>query len=140
MFALLLVSAAHASLVYPNELSTELGMPCAPLCTACHDSQAGGAGTVTQPFGMAMMDRGLTGAAQVDLLATALAAMEADAVDSDADGTLDVDELLAGEDPNGGEPFCGVLTPTYGCFNHTPGLATGVGVVLGALALRRRRA
>lgn len=139
MFSLLLVSAAHASLVYPNELSAELGMPCVPVCTVCHNTPAGNVGTVTMPFGVAMMDRGLTGGAQVERLADALAAMEADAVDSDDDGTVDVEELVAGEDPNGGEPLCDVVTPVYGCFNHTPGVASGLGVLLAVLGLSRRR-
>lgn len=140
---ILWVAAAFASGNYPSALEAELGMACAPACTACHTTNGGGAGTVTAAFGVAMMDRGLTGGGQESSLLDALAQLEADGVDSDGDGTPDVDALTAGADPNGGAPFCGedaLPTPTYGCFNHTPGLASLA--VVGAIAAltRRRRA
>lgn len=140
MVILLLVRAALASSTYPTELVTALEMPCAPTCTVCHETNSGGAGTVTADFGGAMIDRGLTGGGAVDLLTAALADMEADAVDSDGDGEIDVDELASGADPNpGGAPFCDVVTPEYGCGSSSAASAFGL-VGLGLLARRRGRA
>jgi hypothetical protein len=142
MFVLLFLGVARASSIYPGVVESELSMPCAPQCTLCHTNNAGGGGTVTRDFGLAMMDRGLEGGSQRDLLKAALSQMETDAVDSNADGVTDIDALIAGEDPNGGPAFCGdtaLPTPVYGCFNHTPGMA-GFGVSAAiALAIRRRR-
>lgn len=140
MISLLLAATALASSSYPSAVESDQGMPCLPQCTLCHTTNAGGGGTVTTEVGVALMDRGLQGGSQVDTLLAALAALGADAVDSDGDGVLDVDELTSGEDPNGGPAFCEALTPTYGCFNHTAGLSWGLGgVALAALGLRRRR-
>lgn len=143
MLGLLLIAASYASGNYPGVLESELGLPCQPQCIACHATNAGGGGTVTQAFGLALKDRGLTGGGQSELLKTALAALDADGIDSDGDGTTDVDALAAGWNPNGGDPFCGeaaLPTPTYGCFNHSPTATASIGV-LGALAVavRRRR-
>lgn len=145
----LLIAAASASTNYPATLQTELEMPCAPTCTVCHATNAGGAGTVTQAFGLAMIDRGLTGGGQVALLTAALDTMATDAVDSDEDGTTDLDELVAGADPNpGAAAFCDidgggeVVVPVYGCFGGAEGTGDAAGMGLGALlgltALRRR--
>lgn len=133
----LLISVAHASAVYPTTVASDLGMPCVPQCTLCHTDNLGGVGTITTEFGLALVDAGLAGGAQTDLIGPALDAMAA--ADSDGDGTLDLDELMAGDDPNGGPAFCDAVAPVYGCFNHTPGAATTFGVVLSLLALRRRR-
>lgn len=139
----LFCSIASASSVYPGELAAAASMPCTPTCTVCHDSNAGGAGTVVQPFGAAMMDEGLTGGGDVASLTSALAAVAAAGVDGDGDGVADVDELAAGDDPNvDGGALCDgdVLTPTYGCVNHAPVPATGgvLALALGALLTRRR--
>ena len=137
---LLLASAAMASSAYPGGIDADVGMPCAPQCTLCHTSNAGGAGTVTTEFGIAMMDRGLLGGSQADLLSPALTALENDAVDSDGDAIIDIDELANGDDPNGGAAYCDLLTPSYGCFNHAAGAGWSAGaVVLALLAVRRRR-
>jgi hypothetical protein len=141
MMPWLFVSMAHASAVYPGQVSDDLAMACVPQCTLCHETNVGGAGTVVSEFGLALVDRGLTGGGQVELLTAALDALALDGVDSDGDGVIDTDELAAGENPNGGDPLCGgsVVEPTYGCFNHTPGAVTTLGVLLAALGLRRRR-
>ncbi|MDP2311016.1 MAG: thrombospondin type 3 repeat-containing protein [Pseudomonadota bacterium] len=142
----LLIASASASSSYPAALEDELGMPCAPTCTVCHETNAGGPGTVLKDFGLALMARDLTGGADIPSLQAALAAMEADAVDSDGDGMSDLDELAAGADPNPGaavfcEPDGGgeVIVPVYGCFGAS-GTAAGMGLVslLGLTTLRRR--
>lgn len=138
--ALFLITTAMASTSYPGGVYTEASMPCLPQCTLCHTDNLGGAGTVTSEFGLAMMERGLEGSSQGDLLIAAMVAMEADAVDSDSDGTLDVDELANGDEPNGGVAFCSLPSPSYGCFNHVSGSGfSGGAAVLALLALRRRR-
>jgi hypothetical protein len=142
-----LISAglAAASGNYPATVQAEAGIPCAPTCTICHATNAGGSGTVTQPFGEAMMARGLTGGGNADALVTALAQLETDAVDSDGDGSPDVDALRAGQDPNDGTTFCGdivVATPEYGCFQHARAGAgaplIAAALLIGVSALRRR--
>ena len=138
----LLIGAASASSVYPTDLVTALDMPCAPTCMVCHDTNSGRNGTVIQDFGLAMMDRGLTGASASELLDTALEAMAADRADSDGDGTTDTEELAAGEDPNpGGATFCSVVTPEYGCSTGGGVASSSVLAVLlgGGMARRRRR-
>lgn len=139
MILLLALGTAWASPVYPATIASELGAPCDPPCTVCHATNAGGGGTVVQDFGLAMMDRGLSGGADSLALLSALASMSADGVDSDGDGVIDVDELSVGDDPNpGGQPYCDVLTPTYGCAT-APG-AGWAGVILGLGVMLRRRA
>lgn len=141
-------SAAFASPSYPSALANDVGAPCEPQCTVCHASNSGGAGTVVQPFGVALMDRGLKMEDEASL-AAALDASLADLVDSDGDGVADVDELTAGTDPNpGGAPFCGTdapITPQYGCFASAQVAPTGgrwawlALAGLGLVVARRRR-
>jgi len=139
MLISLFAASALASGTYPSALESELGMPCQPTCTVCHETNGGGGGTVTRDFGAAMMARGLTGGSQTALLTTALDAMAADNVDSDVDGTTDIDELVEGSDPNpGAAPFCDVVVPVYGCFGGSSA-GFGLGALLGLGALRRRR-
>lgn len=142
MFAMLLLGSAWASPGYPGEVQTDLGAGCVPQCTICHATNAGGGGTVTQDFGLAMMDRGLTGGSDYEALATSLDAMTSEGVDSDGDGTIDTDELAGGTDPNpGGATFCDVVTPKYGCLNTAASPASVLAVAAGLLAvgLARRR-
>lgn len=144
MFLTLLAAAplAFATPGLVTDLSDAAGMPCTPPCTVCHATNAGGGGTVTQPFGVALVDAGLL-ANDTPSLEAAVATLEADGTDSDEDGTPDIDELAAGEDPNGGPAFCAdgqeLVTPRYGCFS---GDAGGAFLVFGAAglgaALRRR--
>lgn len=120
LFALMFVGAAQASGNYPTEVEAALAMPCVPTCMLCHADNAGGVGTVVQPFGEAMMARGLTGGGDVAALTAALDAMDAEGVDSDGDGQADVDALAEGLNPNDGSAFCDLLLPTYGCLGYTP--------------------
>ena len=139
---IVLFSLAMASQVYPSTLETELSTPCTPACTVCHQSNAGGTGTVTQAFGIAMQARGLSGGFATATVQTALAAMTTDAVDSDGDGLIDTEALAAGIDPNTGADFCATDSPTpphYGC-GASGTVALLFGTFLSAGAMRRRLA
>ncbi|MEM6928837.1 MAG: hypothetical protein AAF602_18000 [Myxococcota bacterium] len=132
-----LASVAWGSPGYPTEIQSLSGGQCTPACTICHETNAGGTGTITQSFGIAMTERGLTGASNNEALAAAYTALIDDAVDSDGDGTLDADALADGVDPNTGSELCDVLTPRFGCLSHSPALP-GLGL-LGVLLVARRR-
>ncbi|MEN0067324.1 MAG: hypothetical protein AAGA48_34660 [Myxococcota bacterium] len=137
---LLVLSAfvAQASPSYPAELQSLSGGPCAPACTVCHATNAGGSGTVTMPFGQALVAEGLTGGSDVDALGNAYMALIDANTDSDGNGTSDAEELARGDDPNSSSEFCDARQPQFGCA-HTPGLpaaALGLGVM--GLLLRRR--
>ena len=134
--ALLSAHVAIATSNFPAALESELGTVCRPPCTVCHTNNSGGSGTVTQPFGVAMKDRGLVGGS-VSKLQAALAQMDADGVDSDGDGILDTQALTDGIDPNDGTAFCGTLRPEYGCVGG--GTFAGVGLLLLPAVARRRR-
>jgi len=100
---------------------------------------------VTTPFGASMRARGMV-FYDDDSVKKALAALEADKVDSDADGMPDIEELKAGRDPNrvettgsDGTPVVvdeGPPEPFYGCGAAPGGLAVGL---LGLLGLLKRR-
>src|SRR5262249_60151873 len=105
---------AHGPSIYPPEVRAPLSLPDTPACTLGHETESGGFGTVTKPFGKSMQARGLV-AQNLGSLDTALDALAAEHTDSDHDGVGDIDELKAGSDPNvagGGS----VTPPTYGCF------------------------
>lgn len=141
MLLSLVATAAWASGGYPSEVASYLGVPCTPQCTICHATNDGGDGTVIQDFGVALLDRGLTGGSNYTALHTALDQLAADGVDSNGDGTPDVDQLASGADPNTGTPFCDVQTPVYGCSTTGAGPAALVGTLTGLLVtfgLRRR--
>jgi MYXO-CTERM domain-containing protein len=89
-----------------------------------------------------MVAEGLTGGSNTTALTTALDALEAAGTDSDGDGTGDIDELRAGEDPNAAGVSNDGPTPSYGfgCA-AAPAASPLVGALaaFGLLALRRRR-
>ncbi len=127
-----MISSAWASAGYPAEVASYLGVPCTPVCTICHATNSGGDGTVVEAFGIAMMDRGLTGGSDYTALHTALDQMTADGVDSNGDGTIDTEDLIGGVDPNTGVAFCDILSPSYGCAVLAP--PTPLAALVGALA------
>jgi hypothetical protein len=139
----LLFSLAAASPVYPSTLVTDLSIPCTPACTVCHASNAGGSGTVTSDFGVAMMGQGMNGGSDTTSLQAALTAMTSSAVDSDGDGVIDTEQLTAGIDPSTGTDFCGgdplPTPPHYGC-GKSSSAALLFGVLFGARSLRRKQA
>ena len=151
---------ARASPVFPGEVRTHLALPGTPLCTLCHQSLAGGFGTATKPFGVAVRNHGAT-ATNTASLDTALDAMAKAATDQDQDCVADIEELKNEKDPDdptdhpgacgdggpsGGSSGAGTpLQPQYGCAaapersgSETPVLV-GVGAALGAYVMLRRR-
>lgn len=145
--AVLVPEPASATPNFPGAIQTELMATGSPECAVCHQDGRTGRGTVNTPFGSAMRARGLV-AYEAPSLVAALAAMRADRVDSDGDGTLDVDTLKEGGNPNGGASEAEVegITPTYGCVGQVaparsesilPALALSFVLFL-VLAVRRR--
>jgi len=131
-------SSAHATANFPAEVQAHLSLTYSPQCSLCHLNGVTGRGTVTTPFGAAMMARGMVASDTVALDA-ALDKMAADNVDSDKNGETDIAALKAGHDPNGNTgPQAG-----FGCSAGGSGegslaalAVAGVLVLLG----RRRRA
>jgi hypothetical protein len=130
-------TAVSATPTFPDVTKTELQLPGSVACTLCHTDPGGGGGNVTQSVGVSLVARGMIPYDEA-LLKTALGKLKTDNVDSDLDGASDVEELLAGGDPNAravdgedGEP----LTYGFGCSQSSA--ATPVIAVL-LLLLRRR--
>jgi hypothetical protein len=141
----LFAGVASASPNYPEAVQMHLGLESPPPCTLCHSGGMTGIGTVNTPFGKSAREKGL-GAADTSKLTSVLDQMKT--VDSDGDGTFDIDELVAGTDPNtaGGGPVAQKPQLGYGCAaTLSPGRpAPSSGAALGlalvaALAWSRRR-
>jgi hypothetical protein len=142
---------AHATPNFPDRIASELGLGDPPPCSVCHSGPPG-PGNASTPFASAMRSRGLAAYDEASLV-TALTALRAARTDSDRDGIPDVDELLAGGDPNRGaataEQGGDDVEPEYGCAaaptfgDASRGLGTVVSssaiVLAGAAVLRRRR-
>ena len=151
---------ASAASIFPPVVETDLSLSYQPPCSVCH-SGSPGFGTATQPFAMALKARGLV-PDDTNALTDALTKMTADKVDSDGNGTTDVDQLKAGCDPNTDAPIntgatCGssggdggvvgdfAPPPTYGCGAQIAAGPIAAGpaafgfAALLALALGRRR-
>lgn len=94
---------ARASATFPEAVRGELGLEQiagpAPGCQLCHQTDVGGLKTATKPLGRSLSKAGAT-ASSVPALLAALAALEEQGIDSDRDGTPDIEELQAGSDPN----------------------------------------
>lgn len=99
MLLFALAAPAAATSGFPTVIRDTLALDAAPACLLCHTATAGGAGTATKPFAVSMRAAGLV-PFNVTSLEAALTALEADGTDSDGDGTGDIDELVAGTDPN----------------------------------------
>jgi hypothetical protein len=142
---------AFASASFPPAIQAELGLGSAPPCTLCHRNDVGGIGTVVTPFGRTMLNRLGLAAANVGSLKAALAADQAQNLDSDGDGISDIDELQAGMDPNVGAsgevagldvplPETGCAFATRSSFGGTGALAfICLGLVLAGRRSRRLR-
>lgn len=92
---------ARASLItYAPAVKDYVGLAVEPSCTVCHESNAGGDGTATKPFGKTVREYGAIGDDDVGSLLYALDVMDEYDIDSDEDGVGDLDELREGYDPN----------------------------------------
>jgi hypothetical protein len=136
--------SAEAKEEYPREMARHLAAATDPPCGVCHQDGKTGKDTLVTPFAWAMRARGLT---SQDSLLGALDRVRADAVDSDGDGTTDVDELIAGTDPNSAASTPAmpgtVRDPQLGCAvargSRVGGAGTLAFATLVALGLFRRR-
>lgn len=138
---------ARATPDFPAAIAADLGVACGPQCMICHTNNNGGAGTITQPFGIQMKSYGLIKYDQTSL-ATALGDMTTNNIDSNCDGTIDTDALKACNDPNvpmqcdGGTSGAG-LPPIYGCDASPSGPGSGAAAIaallLGGVFVRRMR-
>jgi len=136
--------SAAASPVFPDAIKSHLALSYSPSCAICHEGGRGGTGTVTTPFGRAMMARGLK-AGDTAALTSALDQMAAEKVDSDGNGVSDIDQLKMGKDPNGGSGVAMGAPPVeYGCGGATVARANNgdgmlIALIVGGLVLARRR-
>ena len=142
------VPAANASPNYPAVIDKKEGVSCPrPLtrCLICHLTAAGGEGTAKQPFAMALKnDYGLSGGKAPGELAMALDSIPED-LDTDGDGTPDLQELHdcgnpSGEDLSEGPGYGCTLRPAPAERDGLDGLFAALAatpILAGALALRR---
>lgn len=149
--AVLGLPEAEATPSFPAAIRTAESLGYQPSCELCHQG-ATMAGTVNTPFGRSMRARGLI-MYDEDSLRSALASMRAEGVDSDGDGTTDLDELAAGTDPNvnanpGAAPDGGSAAeseelalgePIYGCSASGTSAAAALAIALAMLVADRRR-
>lgn len=153
--------AAHATKTYPPEMLKHYAIDSLPVsgdgCLLCHRSEEGGIGTISTPYGRAMMNRYGVGGANLPSLRSGLDEADAAGQDSDGDGVADADELLAGTNPNTvpAEPGMpevppstvdDVPLPQTGCSvreagsgARTPGAWLALAAALALLGTRRRR-
>jgi hypothetical protein len=118
-FVTLVPSPALASESFPDAIKTALAIPGPkPDCIICHDTEAGGAGTVNRAFGIKAKNYGLTSGDTI-MLASVLAKMRDAKDDSDGDGMSDIDEIKVGRNPNindlTGKSAEEYPPPVYGC-------------------------
>ncbi|HEY4118445.1 MAG TPA: thrombospondin type 3 repeat-containing protein [Byssovorax sp.] len=134
--------SARATMEFPGLIQTDLQLTYTPQCSLCHPNNVTGPGTAQQPFAESMKAAGLAPYDDASLNA-ALLALQSAMTDSDGDGVSDIDELLAGTDPNGAGA---ILVPTYGCgariaptSDGADGVAAFVTAALLALSARRKK-
>lgn len=135
---ILLAIALLATPDFPGAIQRELDLAGPPRCSICHATDAGGAGTVVQPFGVYLRSRGLRPFDESSLH-NALLAAAGERHSSSGGGVTDIDALKAGEDPNGLAATGGAnLTPAYGCSSSNAANLLPL-LALGMWAFTRRR-
>ena len=135
-------SGALASENFPDTIKTALAMPGPkPPCITCHDTEEGGSDTVNRPFGKRVIGYGLQGG-DTQTLTGILARMREGGDDSDLDGMSDINEIIAGRNPNindiTGRPPDDYPPPVYGCRSsgaRGPGASTSGGWTIAAAGL-----
>ena len=150
--SLLFTNRASATGRFPSQMyyhlySSYTVAPYQAPCSVCHLRGSTGPGTAQTPFALSMKARGLEPGNNSSLLAS-LDALNRDMVDSDGDGTPDIQEIENDTDPNTPAPvsLTGQPGPNAGCgggqkedFAGRPASAIGL---VGSLVLvwaRRRR-
>jgi hypothetical protein len=139
---------AAASQTFPPILAEKLGMDCVPNCLPCHTEAEGTSDNQRFDGIKGELERiaaGNVGSDEIVAAALDQLLLEQPSLDSDGDGTQDIAELSAAENPYGGPALCD--RPLYGCFaSHvSPTLPTRLGAlalslgVASALLVRRRR-
>ena len=144
---------AEASDTFPGEIQELLSLDCTPACILCHTTPDGGVGTMREPFGTYMREKGAF-TLGVDV---ALAAAVQENHDADDDGANDVAEIEANTNPNvadtpdnPSDPICSEaeygcgarIAPARGSAPADKGwsLLAALGVVVLLLRQRRRAA
>jgi hypothetical protein len=137
-------SVALATPEFPAAITNHLQLDYQPGCDVCHGSSQGG-GPMAKPFGRALQQRGLS-AGNTSSLYAALDKLKADGVDSNGNGSSDIDDLITGVDPNatGNQQLVNAPPPQYGCIGQVArtkpdnGASYWItGIVVGALAYSR---
>src|SRR5438128_7324004 len=133
---LLAAQEARASPGYPTAIVEHLAIFYSPPCSLCHVEGKTGPGTAETPFARSARAHGLEGG-DVRLVGIALDALMRDGTDSDRDGVSDIQELLAGTDPNlaGTQSIEVRADPASGC-NSTGGACGWLALLL---AVRRAK-
>jgi MYXO-CTERM domain-containing protein len=145
----LLAGAASASADYPATIKSHLSLKNTPECALCHSGGMTGIGTVNTLFGTTARTKYNLTSGNATLLTSVLTKMKTDGVDSDGDKVGDIDELIAGTDPNtaGGGVVAAKPDLTYGCVATvapgvpapSSGAAFGLALVAAIAVARRRR-
>ena len=141
MHPLFVAAALIATPDFPAAIGRDLSLQTVPRCSICHATDAGGAGTVVQPFGVYLRSRGLRPFDESSLR-NALLADAGEGHSSNTAGISDIDALKAGQDPNApAAAGAADLTPAFGCSHAgSQDLLTFLALAACLLAWRRHPA
>lgn len=138
LLATLTASNANATDGFPGVVRRFVGASADPPCAICHAGGQTGRGTVTTPFGQALLARGVVAYDDASL-ERALTQLRADGVDSNENGVPDIEELRQGRDPSVGGSIPALQ---YGCAvdgDAANGDVALVVLLLGLVVAMRRR-